>query len=538
MRLTLQRKFFLALTLLLLLLLTLFVASSRLALQHGIGPYVAEIELSRLDWLVANLQTAYAERGNNWQFLNDDPQAWHSAQMLGGREPRFRGEFHHGGPLPQGEGPHGFGPPRDFAGLPQLPASGALPMPPASGEQPRFIHPPPWAQPQLDVLPQHYAPPPPPGIHDDPRAGPNSVYSRLALVSADGKQVLAGRAADPDAMVKRPVLVQRRIVGWLALAPLEGVGSRTDQAFLARQSTILLATGLAGLVVALLLSIFMARRWLQRLGALATGARAVADGHLDAQVPVQGNDELAQLTHDFNAMAARLHAIEQSRQQWLADVAHELRTPITAMRAEIEALQDGVRRFEPATAHRLHGQVMRLGQLVADLRLVLHETHAADQLAWTEVHPLQVLREALELMQPRLQEGRIAVQGLEQLANPGPLMRGDAPRLSQVFTNLLENTVRYTHPGGQLLLAATTEPGEPPRLVLTLDDSAPGPTESDLPRLFERFFRGDASRARASGGSGLGLAICRAIVEAHGGRIHAQLSPLGGLRITLELPLA
>ncbi|MDB5856550.1 MAG: integral rane sensor signal transduction histidine kinase, partial [Ramlibacter sp.] len=390
------------------------------------------------------------------------------------------------------------------------------------------------------VLPQRFAPAPPP---DDPRAGPGTVYSRLALLDADGRTVVAGKVTGAfDDLVREPLVVYGRTVGYLALAPLDGVGTRADEAFIGRQSTFLLATGLVGLVVALLLSALLARRWLGALQSLAGAARAVADGKLNVRVPVEGDDEVAQLTETFNAMAAQLGAIEQSRQHWLADVAHELRTPIAAMRAEIEALQDGVRGFNAGTAHRLHGQVMRLGKLVDDLRLGMNDNHAAAALARDEVRPLAVLLDAVDLMQPRLQQGGLVVEGLDLLqalaARRDPVLRGDPTRLAQVFSNLLENTVRYTQPGGRLLLHAAVEEGTQPRLVLTLDDTPPAPPADDLPRLFDRFFRGDASRDRASGGSGLGLSICRAIVDAHGGRIAASASPLGGLRITIELPLA
>ncbi|MCG2592334.1 ATP-binding protein [Ramlibacter sp. XY19] len=514
MRLTLQRKVFLALTLLLLLLLSLFVATSRLALQRGIGPYVAEIELSRLDWVAANLQQAYAKQGS-WQFLKDDPQAWHAAQMLPG--------------FPR----NGFGPRREFAGGPH--GDG-----PPQRRGPDERRGPPLLAPQMDVLPQRYMPPPPPGALDDPRSGPITVYHRLALLAADGRTVLAGKAdVDLEDLVRKPLAHDGRTIGYLALAPLQGVGTRADEAFVARQSTYLLGTGLIGLVVALLISLALARRWLASLQSLAGAARAVADGKLNVRVPVEGDDELAQLTETFNTMAARLGAVEESRQHWLADIAHELRTPIAAMRAEIEALQDGVRSFDAHTASRLHAQVMRLGKLVEDLRQVMDETHAGAEQAQAEVRPLAALLEAVDQMEPRLQQGRIAVEGLEGLRaladQRDPVVRGDPTRLAQVFANLLENTARYTQAGGRLVLHADVEDK---RLVITLDDTPPAPAAADLPRLFDRFFRGDASRDRATGGSGLGLSICRAIVEAHGGRIAAQPSPLGGLRITLELPLA
>jgi two-component system sensor histidine kinase BaeS len=502
MRLTLQRKFFLALALLMLVLLAMFVGSSRLALQRGIGPYVAEVELSRLDWLVANLEKAYATHGS-WDFVKGDPQAWHHLQLFdflkSGGQPPFGAPGHDG---PPGRGSHG---------------------------SPWF--PPP---PQVDLLPPRLMPPPPPDLPNDPRASPDSVYSRIALLAADGRQVLAGRAWSED-MLRKQINVHGRTVGYLGLAPIEGLRTRADRAFVAQQSTFVLVTGAAGLLLALLISAVMARRWLRPVERLADAARTIAGGQLEVAVPVQGGDELAQLARSFNDMSAALARVERTRRQWLHDVAHELRTPVSALRAEIEALQDGVRRYDDATAQRLHGQVMRLGKLVEDLQLVMHDTPAA--VATEHVRPLEVLLDVAEAMQPRLAQAQVELEGLPALralaAREDPVVRGEASRLGQIFMNLLENSARYTHAGGRLVIGADVDAG---RLSIRFDDTAPGPAPEDLPRLFERFFRAEASRSRATGGSGLGLSICRSIVQAHGGTIRAEASPLGGLRIEIELP--
>ncbi|MBX3588654.1 MAG: HAMP domain-containing protein [Ramlibacter sp.] len=504
-RLTLQRKFFMALALLLVLLMGLFVGLSRLGLQRGIGPYVAEIELSRLDWLVANLARAYAREGN-WAFVRQDPASWHRLQMPDGGA-RFPPAAERP-PLPRGAPPphHGGGP----------------------------------AEPQLDLLPQHLAPPPPPDQPGDPRASPDSLYRRLSLWDADGRQPLAGLAAPAEGILRKPIQVDGRTVGFLGLAPLQGLGSSADRAFVAQQSAFVIYVGLAGLLLALLMSAWLARRWVRPVERLVGAARSVAEGRRDVVVPVQGSDEFADLTRTFNDMAQRLARTEQSRQQWLADVAHELRTPVAALRAEIEAVQDGVRSFDPATARRLHGQVMRLGRLVEDLRLVTQDTDAPGALALLPTRPLGILVEVIESMQPRLQQRGLRLEGLAALqalaATQAPVIQADAARLAQVFVNLLENSLRYTDAGGLVRLEASS--AAPGAFGLVVEDSAPAPRAQDYARLFERFFRGEASRDRASGGAGLGLSICQSIVQAHGGQISAAPSPLGGLRITLTLPAA
>ncbi|MFT4241737.1 MAG: ATP-binding protein [Acidovorax sp.] len=498
-RLTLQRKAFLALAALLVVLVLLFAGFSRWALQRGLGPYVASIELARMDWLAERLQQHHAQSGG-WNALRQQPQLW--------RQLRQNGPNRQGGPPPRPQGPR---------------EGGDNPPPQPNGQR----------DPSGQREPPGMPPPPPPD------GGPPSVYGRLGLLDADGKLV-AG--SPPLAGAARLALADANgaAIGHLVLSPPDDLHSEADRAFLREHMGFVAWTGLAGLALALALSAWLARRWLAPVQALAEGARAIAVGRLDTRVPVAGDDELAQLTRTFNDMAGQLAGIEASRRQWLGDVAHELRTPLAAMRAEIEALQDGIRPWGDKTALRLHRQVMRLIQLVGDLRASLDGTAAAPAQHHVPVHPLALLGEALAAMQPRLEQARIHVQPPDAPAH-APLILGDAQQLHQVFNNLLENTLRYTHPGGQLHITADTVREDARRwLRLQWDDSAPGVADHELPHLFERLYRAESSRARAEGdvgGSGLGLAISRTIVQAHGGRITAQHSPLGGLRIVLDLPL-
>ena len=518
---TLARRVFLAMACLLVALLLVFVGLSRLGLQRSLGDYVAEIELSRMDWLATRLEQAYAKAGN-WQFLENNPQAWLHLQMPGDRVD----DRPPPGPPPDadpGPGP-GHGPRGGSGG---------------------------GVQAQLDVLPQRFAPPPPPDAPNDPRARADSVYARMALLDPQTLQQLAGNAINSTTAAKRPLLHDQRVVAYLAIAPLASSQTDAGRAFIAQQSTFVVVSGLVGLALALLISWQLTRRWLAPIRALMVGAKAVAQGQLDTRLAVQGNDELATLTHSFNAMAEQLSDTQAQHQRWLADVAHELRTPLAAMRAEIEAVQDGVRPFAPPTAERLHRQVVRLGQLVDDLRLSMTSTTTLPTAELQDgVRPLDCLLEAATLMDSRFQQAGLTLD-LDALTHmvrmPGTAhwtLRADPARLHQVFVNLLENSLLYTQRSGVLQINAALQPaatdGQPqqPQLLIRLDDSAPGPSPGDLPHLFKRLYRGESSRDRKHGGSGLGLAICQAIVQAHGGTMAAELSPLGGLRISILLPLS
>ncbi|MBV7429199.1 MULTISPECIES: ATP-binding protein [unclassified Acidovorax] len=523
--LTLHRKAFIALAALLLALLLIFAGFSRLGLQRGLGPYVAEIELARMGWLAERLQAHHTQTGG-WDTLRGQPRLW--------------GQLSHPGASPRRGGHQGMedAPPSDRSGQPPGMPSGMANGNPASerGMQQQPPPPPPDGGPPPGE-PGTSGPPPP-----SAQRHPDDLFPRLGLVDAQQKLV-AGTAPQPGSARVALTGADGQAIGHLVLAPPQGVRSEADQAFLAQHLGFVAWTGLAGLALALLLSGWLARRWLAPVEALATGAREIAQGHLHTRVPVHGNDELARLARTFNTMAEQLSSIESSRRQWLGDVAHELRTPLAAMRAEIEAVQDGVRPFDDKTALRLHRQVMRLIQLVGDLRASLDAAGTSAPSAQVPVHPLALLAEALASMRPRLAQAGIEVDttGLEALAAqaPAPLVRGDAQQLHQVFMNLLENSLRYTDAGGQLRVTAgeTRATDGAPLLRVQLDDSAPGVPAHELPRIFERLYRAETSRNRDHGGSGLGLAICRAIVLAHGGTLAAEASPLGGLRVTLQLPL-
>lgn len=519
--LTLSRKIFLALAALLIVLLISFAGLSIIALQRGLGSYVAEIEIRRMDWLTQLLLKHYVANGD-WKSLRDNDEAWHRLQM-GRLAAVLDGAA------------NGSGDERRLPPWYEYRAMRANP-PPDGGPPPE---PPPLSSQQLDLVPRRLPTLPPPWLFPDPREMPDSIFQRMAVLDAHGARVVGANVDLSDA-ARTPIRRDRSVIGYLALTPLRGLESEADRAFVARQAGVIVLTGLCGLGFALMLSWLLARRWFRPIDELTQAAQDLARGRLSTRVAVQGSDELALLGRTFNDMAQRLDTVEASRRAWLADAAHELRTPLAAMRAEIEALQDGVRTFDERTALRLHRQVIRLGQLVDDLRSSMREPQS--DLLTTTVFPLSLLKEALDHTRDRFAKRGITVdrRAIDLIGSSAqPTIDGDAHRLHQVFMNLLENTLAYTDEGGTLRIDVTVEGAWTGNcLTLLFDDSAPGLPESELPRLFDRLFRGETSRSREHGGSGLGLSICRATVEAHGGTIDASASPLGGLRVTITLPLA
>lgn len=358
------------------------------------------------------------------------------------------------------------------------------------------------------------------------------VIPRLALFDGEGRRLLGNPAADTADAIRAPVAVEGRHVGWLAMVPLEKAIDPSGERFYQAQQRAWWLNIAVSVAVAALLAWLLSRLLVRRLRALTDGIYQLAAGDYTARIVDRGGDEVARVVQDVNRLAEVLEHTEQSRRDFMADISHELRTPLAVLRAEMEAIEDGIRPMRPDSLAPLQGQVRQLGKLVEDLHeLALTQVGPSYQLASIDV--VVALDAALTSMAQRLADAGLELLPLDLPGMP-LLVLGDERRLRQLFVNLLENTQRYTDRGGQLRVSARAEEG---RAVIVIDDSAPGVAEDKRARLFERFYRIETSRSRTSGGSGLGLAICTHIVQAHRGSIHAEASPLGGLRVIVSLPL-
>ena len=374
---------------------------------------------------------------------------------------------------------------------------------------------------------------PPPEEHDpDPHrmVDPLDLVPRVTLYDSTRRALVGTGSMDADATVI-PLVVDGETVGWLGLRAVTGLQEILDLEYLAQVQGQLSLIALAAIVLGLLAGWLLSRRILRPIDELSAGARRLTSGDYSARMGAAGGDELGQLSRDFDALAITLAEDAKARRQWVADTSHELRTPITVLRGEVEALVDGVRPLSVAAMESLHAEILRLGKLVADLEELARSDRGTLQVILTPTNAMDALRETMATFQGRCEARKLRV-ALEDHSN-GALASADRLRLQQVFTNLLENTLRYTHEGGELRIHVGREDGV---LLLRFDDTAPGVPPEALPHLFERFFRADASRSRAHGGSGLGLSICQRLVEAHHGTVTASASPLGGLRVEVRLP--
>ncbi len=353
---------------------------------------------------------------------------------------------------------------------------------------------------------------------------------RISLLDMQQHKIMGFIEMGADA-VRMPIEVDGKTVGWLAMAPFQSVTEVGGERMLRSQLLSSLAVAALSLLLAALIAGWAARRLLAPVRQVAAATHRLAAGDYAERVQVQSDDEVGQLARDFNQLAHTLERNEKMRREFMADISHELRTPLAVLRGELEALEDGIRKLDRDSLRSLQQEVGQLNQLVDDL----YELSMADVGALTyRKQPLdlvELLHESLRGATERCQEQGLSLE-LQLPLTAIPVM-ADAARLRQLLSNLLENSLRYTAAGGQLRICLQEQNDH---VLLDWLDSAPGVEDVDLPRLFERFFRGEASRGRASGGSGLGLAICRSIAEAHGGSLQARPSPLGGLWLQLSLP--
>jgi two-component system sensor histidine kinase BaeS len=358
---------------------------------------------------------------------------------------------------------------------------------------------------------------------------------RVAVLD-DQRQLVIGYPQISPTAETRPIVVDGHTVGWLAMAPFQEVTVAADVRFQRQQlHANLIIGGLAGLLAAAV-AFGLARAFLAPVRRIAGATRRLAGGNYSARVTVSSSDEIGALAGDFNQLAITLEKNEQMRRAFMADVSHELRTPLSVLQGEMEALEDGVRPLTTDAIKSLQAEARHLNKLISDLYDLSLSDAGALTYRKVEVDVAEVLHGSLDLFRERFASRGLRL--VEALSASEMLVLADESRLRQLFINLLENSLRYTQAqddgSGQLLVSIRREAGN---ARIDFEDSAPGVEPELLPRLFERFYRVEASRNRAHGGAGLGLAICRNIVEAHGGRLSAAASRFGGVHMTVSLPL-
>jgi signal transduction histidine kinase len=294
-----------------------------------------------------------------------------------------------------------------------------------------------------------------------------------------------------------------------------------------------LVAGAIAAVIALVLARILARGMTQPLRDMAQAARRLARGDYGQRVAVRSRDEAGQLALAFNHMAGEMESLERLRRELVANVSHELKTPISALRGHLENLLDGVEEPNPGTLQVMLRQSERLSRLVEELLDLSRLESGAAPLEFEAV-PLAPLIERV-VMEVEMARSDHPLRVAVEVPGDLPPVRADRERLHQVLYNLLDNAFRFTPSGGEVRVRARPESGS---CQITVEDTGAGIPESHLPYVFERFYRVDPSRSREDGGTGIGLAIARSVVEAHGGRIWAESDVGTGSRFHFALPMS
>ncbi|MCP3940368.1 MAG: HAMP domain-containing protein [Desulfobacteraceae bacterium] len=477
----LKYKFFISFIIMSFLILFLAIGVTQINIRNNFIRFVNNTEFDKLTQMVSLLKKSYQQK-NGWDDFQDNNTAWKN--LLFQSRPDNLGPIH---PIA----------PDHFQENKKIPPLNSL-----SSNLPRPMD-------------------------------PFTLHNRLCLFDAD-KQYIAGSDYRPqDKFNYLPINLSGKTIGWLGLTNQPKTIKPLELEFLKRQTQSFYTISAGIFILAILISYVMSRHLLSPIRELVRGTKAMGNLDFDTRIKIYSKDELGDLAEDFNLMAQTLKQYETLRKNWISDISHELRTPVAVIRSKIEALQDGIRVMTPALLNSLHNDILGLGKLVNDLHLI--SLSDSENLSFNRktIDILKLIDQCLDTFFIRLEQQQIKIQ-TDWKKKDRFEIKGDAQLLSRVFNNLVENSLRYTDSPGTLKISHGIRAN---RLFFYIEDSSPGVPDNCLEHIFDRLYRVEQSRNRAMGGSGLGLSIAKQVIDRHRGEIEASRSPLGGLKIKLELPL-
>lgn len=479
MRLTVLQKYIIAFLGLTLIILIASLGLARWSFDRGFLNYVNALEQQRLESSQALIAQEYTRLGGNWSGLTQR----RLAELLRTSLPGARGA--------------GSAPGAD--------------LPPHLRDRPGR--------------------PPPPDRRGRPPGG-QPPYPPTAVYDTQNRFVAGADLADSEGELNRAAIVVDGItVGELRSATRHTLVSPVETAFSSQQLQASWLIGVVAMILALCISVLLARTMLSPVRRMHEDVGRLSRGDYTTRIDSSRKDELGDLMRNLDRLAATLDESRRSRQRWFADVSHELRTPVTVLVGELEAMQDGVRKFDEKQVESLMQEVLRLRYLIDDLYELSVSDIGGLRYEYRKLDLAVHLQSTLDTIRTRASE-----RGIELALSSEPVsVEADENRLDQLLQNLLGNSLDYTDAPGKIEVKLSRAAD---LAVIRIEDSSPGVCLEDCEKLFEPLYRVESSRSRRTGGTGLGLAICRKIVEAHGGQISAAPSSLGGLCIQIELPVA
>lgn len=515
--------------------------------------YTVKIDLDRLEEVSSDIATSYEQNGD-WSFLpnsEEERRYWFGTTFNRLNDERVTKKSHNKRPsLAQMTANQNIADPVDevtnnslahhVTTTSQNPSSQSGSIPPvapiAKPAQPAPpappVAPPP---PPLPPLPSPVSPssPPDPGYAADPTllAKHGDLYLRVTLLDRQSRY-LAGLKANQTNLDYRHLYSNGELIGYLLVKRSNSWPDAVTKQFLNAYRDSIIRFVLLSIALSAITAIVLAIHFRRPLIRLRDGTQLLAQGKFETRLSNKRSDELGELTDNFNLLAEKLERIEQDRRQWVADTSHELRTPVSVIRAQIEAFQDGIRTPNSENLSLLLRQILSLDKLINELYELTQLDSASTQLQRSETNIYSMLQDISSSFEEKFKRAQLHFEfkhGQHDLV----LADVDQQRMSQVFFNLFENSVRYTAEGGRIELQLNQDHEG---TYITIDDSAPGLDEQQMLKLGQRFYRPDAARSRKHGGSGLGLSLCVRVIEAHHGQVFFCTSHLGGLRIQITLP--
>lgn len=369
---------------------------------------------------------------------------------------------------------------------------------------------------------------PPPGIK-----GHRLFEVSYALLDVE-KKFLAGLYSNQLDFSFVDILVGDHVVGFLAVSKRDQLTAGYELNFVKQQQRYIIFVALGLILIAMLIAIPLAAHFVRPIKRLTAAMSMLTSGDYQQRINLKRKDEFAHLSRDFNELAATLQQNEQARKRWLADISHELRTPVAVLKGELEAMLDGVRPLSLERIQSSNEEVKQLEKLLDDLHELTRNDLGSLHYRKESLDLVALLSEEASHYSTLLDERNIDVK-FGNLPKDVVIF-GDRKRLKQLLANLFTNTAKYASEGNMLKISAEVVQ-QADEIQLRFEDNGPGVGTTDLPKLFDHMFRVENSRNRATGGSGLGLSICQKIVEAHHGKISAFASDLGGLGILIILPM-
>ena len=469
------------------LLIVLMYAFNSWSFNRGFLEYLNKAEIQKLAPMINELATGFEQAGD-WSWLTDDLETWDS--ML----ERYVGK-----------------------------------------------RPTPHSKP--DLPPDVRQNPPPPGAieYRTPGSGASSLtpsvltFEAQLVLGGRDKQILIGPERSRPGAASRvwiPIPSGDTVAGYLGYRQIRQFSGGIDDVFAAQQRRSFAYAALLMIALSGVLAVALAARIVRPVLKMNGAVSRISQGEYTYRIEAERQDEIGDLARNINRLATSLDQNLSARQQWLAEISHELRTPVAILQGELEGMIDGIIPVDDTAIASLHSESLRLSRLISDLHsLTLSDIGALDyqfesldlvSLIAARCHAASSLSSAQDIT-------------VELSLPDEPLfVRGDRQRLEQLFDNLLQNSVRYTDPEGELKIALNQKDDG---ILISWEDSSPGLTDEQLPHLFDTLYRVETSRNRATGGAGLGLAIAKRIVDAHEGRISASQSPIGGLSLSIRFPL-